>query len=342
MGGAPDSPLFREEAIAARAHRVEGEILLAQPVRTNVLVLLVCLIVAAAFLWLALGSYTRTETARGMLVTREPSAKVVALRPGRIVRLLAAEGEHVAAGQTLALVRTEEADGSGGSALGESLAALERQRLLTDEQVRLAARRAQSDRDRLAATLAGIRRQREDLSGQIGIQEQVVASAGELFERVGRLLDSGFISRVEVERRRQAHLAAQQQLAQLHQQRNAFAAEEARAETELGRIAADAGTATATAEAAGEALVQQRARLGGEQSYAIVAPVAGRVAAVHTAAGRAVDASLPLMEIVPDGSPLPPMSTHRAGRSASSDRARRCGCSTTPSPISASGASPPG
>lgn len=296
-------PLFRAQA-TARTSRLEGEILLTQPVRTNMLVLLICTMIGAAGIWLALGSYTRTETARGLLVTRESSAKVVALRPGRIVRLLAAEGDRVAAGQTIAIVRTEEADDSGGSAIGDSLAALDRQRVLTDEQVRLAARRAQSDRDRLAATLAGIRRQREDLSSQIGIQEQVVASAGELFERLGRLLDSGFVSRVEVERRRQLHLAAQQQLAQLHQQRNGFAAEEARAETELGRIAADAGTAAVTAEAAGEALAQQRARLGGERSYAIVAPIGGRVAAVQTAPGRAVDASVPLMEIVPEGSAL--------------------------------------
>jgi len=299
-----DIPLFRADAVSARRQRLDGEILLTQPLRTNLLVLLICGIIAALLLWLSLGSYTRTEAARGMLVTREPSAQVVALRPGRIVRLLVTEGDRVTAGQTLALIRTEESDGSGGSALADSLSALDRQRLLTEEQVRLAARRAQSDRDRLAATLAGIHRQREDLSAQIGIQEQVVASAGELFERLGRLLDSGFISRVEVERRRQAHLAARQQLAQLHQQRNAFAAEEARAQAELGRIAADAGSETATAEAAGEALVQQRARLGGERSHAIVAPVTGRVAAVQSAEGRAVDPSVPLMEIVPEGSPL--------------------------------------
>jgi membrane fusion protein len=296
--------LFRREAVAARGHRLQGEILLVQPVSTNLLVLLICVVVGAVALWLALGTYTRTETARGMLVMREPSAKVIALRPGRIVRLFATEGQRVAAGQTLAIVRTEESDGSGGSALGESLAAVERQRLLTGEQVRLAARRARSDRDRLAATISGIRRQREDLSAQIGIQEQVVASAGALFERLGPLLDSGFISRVEVERRRQAHLAARQQLAQLHLQRNALAAEEARAGAELGRIAADAGSEAASAEAAGEALAQQRARLSGERAYMIVAPIAGRVAAVQTAAGRAVDATLPLMEIVPEGSPL--------------------------------------
>jgi membrane fusion protein len=50
--------------------------------------------------------------------------------------------------------------------------------------------------------------------------------------------------------------------------------------------------------------MQQSARLRGERAYVIVAPIAGRVAALQTASGRAADASLPLMEIVPEGSPL--------------------------------------
>ncbi|HEX8191465.1 MAG TPA: HlyD family efflux transporter periplasmic adaptor subunit [Allosphingosinicella sp.] len=299
-----DLPLFRPDAAAARAQRLEGEILLVQPVRTNIIVLLIVAIVGAAILWLSLGSYTRTETARGMLVTRETSAKVVALRPGRIVRMLVREGERVGAGQRLALVQTEETGVAGESAVALGLEALERQRLLTAEQARLAARRAQSDRDRLAAALAGIRQQRADVSAQIGIQDQVVASAGEIYERVARLLDRGFISRVEIERRRQAHLAARQQLAQLHQQRNALAAEEARTGAELGRFEADAGSEIVAAGSSAQMLAQQGARLRSERAYAITAPVAGRVAALQTAAGRSVDASVPLMEISPEDSPL--------------------------------------
>jgi membrane fusion protein len=299
-----DLPLFRPEAAAARTERLEGEVLLIQPVRTTAVVALIAAIVALVGLWLALGSYTRSETVRGMLVTREASAKVVALRAGQVVRLLVREGDAVRAGQTLALVRTEQPGEAGGSAIAESLDALEEQRVLTGEQARHAARRAASDRERLAATLAGIRQQRRDLGGQVAIQEQAVASSQETFERVAGLLDSGFISRVEVERRRQAWLAGRQQLAQLHQQRNALAAEEARSEAEAGRIEADAGAEAAAAGTAAQSVAQQQARLRGERAYALVAPVGGRVAAVQAAAGRTVDASVPLMEIVPEASPL--------------------------------------
>ena len=301
---APAESLFREEVVFSRRTRVEGEIVLAQPVRTHVLVLLLVGLILLLGLWVALGTYTRTESAKGILVTGDASAKIVALRPGQVGALLVREGDQVRAGQRLAVIRTEQSGEGGGSAIGESLAAIDNQRALSDEQVRVAGRRADSDRARLAATLAGLAQQRADLGAQIALQEQAVASTHDLFQRVDSLMANGFISRVEYERRRQAEIAARQQLAQLRQQWNALAAEANRTAAERARVAADAAGEINSARSAAETLVQQGARLRGERAYTLVAPVSGRVAALQTAAGRAVDASVPLMEIVPEGTTL--------------------------------------
>ena len=278
--------------------------MLAQPVRTHMLVLLLFGIIVMLGLWVVLGTYTRSETARGILVTGEASAKIVAMRPGQITELLVHEGDEVRAGQRLAIVRTEQNSESGDSAIGESLMAIESQRALTDEQIQLAGRRAASDRARLGATIAGFAQQRADLAGQIGLQEEAVASAQDMLDRVQGLLESGFISRIEVERRRQAAIAARQQLAQLRQQSNALNAETHRASAELSRVAADADGEIVAARASAATLAQQQARLNCERAYMLVAPVSGRVAALQTAVGRTVDASVPLMEIVPEGSTL--------------------------------------
>lgn len=278
--------------------------MLAQPVRAQILVLLLFGTVALLALWIALGTYTRTETARGILVTGEASAKIVALRPGQVTELLVREGDYVRAGQRLATVRTEPAGERGDSAIGESLASIESQRALTDEQVVLAGRRAASERARLGATLAGLRRQRADMDGQIALAGEAVASARDMFERIGGLLASGFISRIEVERRRQAYIAARQELARLRQQANALEADAARTAAEMARADVDAGSEIVSARSSAETLAQQGARLRGERAYALVAPVAGRVAALQTARGRPVDPSVPLMEIVPEGAAL--------------------------------------
>ena len=297
-------PFFRKESMESRKARVHGEVILTQPVRIHYLVAGLFAIILIAVLWLTLGTYSRTETARGILATKSASAKIVAIRPGQVTELVVGEGDVVRAGQRLATVRTEQSDEAGGSTVSEGLTAIESQRLLAGQQVRLADRRAGSERARLAAMLAGLAQQRADLAGQITLQEEAVESARSMFERVSGLLESGFISRIEVERRRQAYITARQDLARLHQQRNSSAAESNRTAAELARVAADADSEIVAARSSAETLTQQRARLRGERAYTIVAPISGRVTAVQTALGRTADPAVPLMEIVPEGSAL--------------------------------------
>jgi membrane fusion protein len=105
--------LFRPEVAAARRTRIEGEVVLVQPVRTTMLVLLLFAGIALIAFWVAAGSYARTETARGILVTEQPSAKIVAIRPGQVSELLVREGAQVKAGERLAVIRVEQANESG-------------------------------------------------------------------------------------------------------------------------------------------------------------------------------------------------------------------------------------
>jgi membrane fusion protein len=118
----PQHPLFRPEVAEARKQRVHGEIVLTQPVRTRMLVMLLALAVAIMAAWIMLGRYSRTEVAAGILVTDDASAKVLAIRPGQVTELLVREGDVVTAGQRLAAIRVEQASESGGSEIGEGLA----------------------------------------------------------------------------------------------------------------------------------------------------------------------------------------------------------------------------
>jgi membrane fusion protein len=297
-------PLFRPEASEARRQRVEGEIVLTQPVAAQALVLLLCAVAALLAAWVMLGRYTRTETARGLLVTDSASAKVIAIRPGLVTELLVREGDLVRPGQRLATIRVEQSSDSGASAVAESLGAIDAQRGLTGEQVRIAGARAESERRRIAAALAGLRRQRADLEPQLALQQDAVASAQGLFERLQGVADKGFVSRVEVERRRQAWIAAREDLARLVQQHNALAAQEEGAAAELARVQADRSSEIVTAQVSAETLAQRRAELESQRAYAVTAPVGGRVAALQVAAGRTAEPGIPLMEIVPQGSAL--------------------------------------
>lgn len=304
MNAEPEQPLFRPEVAEARKQRLHGDIVLSQPVGTQALALLLFGIIALLAAWVVFGEYTRAENARGILVTDDPTAKVVAVRPGIVTQLLAREGDLVRAGQRLAIVHVETAGEAGGSAIAESLTAIDVQRGLSAEQVRLAGLRARSDRARLAATLAGISQQRADLAGQINLQEQVVLSSKLTFERLLDVVEKGYLSKVEYERRRQQLLVAQQQLGQFRGQYNALTAEERRAAAELARVDADAGTEVAAARTSAESLTQQRARLRAERAYVVNAPVAGRIAAIQSSVGDSLEGGHTLMSIVPEGTRL--------------------------------------
>lgn len=302
MNAEPGLALFRSEATEARKQRVYGEIVLIPSFRAHVLVLLICALMIFVVVWATLGSYARTETARGMLVTDRASAKVVAVRPGLVAELLVREGDLVSAGQQLAVIRLEQVNDSGGSAIGEGLGAIAAQRNLTNEQVRLAGRRASSDRQRVQSTIGGLRQQRVDLDTQIQLQNEAVASADDLFQKLQSVSKSGFVSRIELERRRQAWIVARQDLARLTQQRNALQAQESSAVAELARVDVDAGSEIATAQMSAESLTQRKAELETERGYVIAAPVAGRVTSLQIAVGRTVQPDIPIMEIIPQGS----------------------------------------
>lgn len=304
MGAEPQHPLFRPEVVEARRQRIEGEVALVQPVRMTAFALLLFLVIVLLAVWIAGGGYARTEIARGLLVTAQPSAKVVAIRPGQVAELLVSEGQEVRAGQRLVVIRVEQPTQSGGSSVAEELGSLENQRRIAEQQLALVSQRGAAERSRLTSIRTGLVQQQADLRRQIELQREVVASSGDLFERIERLVERGYVSRVEVERRRQAWLAARGELARLEQQANAAAAEERRVSADEARADLDSSREAGAVRTSMETLRQQGAQLQQERAYTIVSPVAGRVAAIQTAAGRTVDPSVPLMEVVPDGSAL--------------------------------------
>jgi membrane fusion protein len=296
--------LFRPEVAEARQQRVLGEIVLTQPVPIQIVVILIFGIMSMLVAWLLLGSYARTEVARGLLVTDDASAKVMAIRPGLVTELLVREGELVTAGQRLASVQLEPSGESGGSAIGESLGALRTQRGLAVDQMRLADGKAASERARVTAIVNGLRQQQVDLAGQITLQEEAVGSARDMFERIQNVAEKGFVSKVEVERRRQTWVVTRQELSRLTQQSNAAATQETAAAAELATISLEADSRIVSARIEAETLTQRQAQLKGERAYTIAAPITGRIAALQAAPGRTVDSSLPMMVIVPDQSAL--------------------------------------
>lgn len=292
--------LFRAEVMASQTDRLYGEVVLSQSVPTRILTAGIVGIVAAAGLFIGLGSYSRIETAKGVVVPTGQSSKVFALRPGVISTLLVREGDAVAAGQKLAIVSSDQPAEDGVRYTEEGVAALGAQEGLARDRIALADDNAAQQRARLGASLDGLVQQQANLSRQLALQAQLVASSRNLFEQLGPVIEKGYVSKLEVERRRQSYINAQQQEAQLKTQLDNTATQIAQVEADLGRIVVERAAQVVDAKTALEGYRQQKSRLETERSYAINAPIAGRVTALQTATGRTVGGQVPLLTIIPE------------------------------------------
>lgn len=296
--------LFRSEVLGSSTGRLHGEVIFSQPLSTKLFVGALFSIVAISGVWVSIGTYARIETVPGMLVTSVPSAKVVALQPGVVSELAVQEGQLVRSGERLLVINSDRGSTGGGDVAGRGLGALAARQQLTEAQVAMAGGRATAERGRLATIITSAEQQALSLRDQIALQEQVVASNQQMFDQVLAVVERGFVSKVEMERRRQTLLSSQQSLANLRQQLTARTSDAQQARAQLASVAIEAEQGVSQIRESLQALNAEQARLEGEQSYVITAPIDGRVTALAAGVGRSVNASRPVMVIVPDGAEL--------------------------------------
>jgi membrane fusion protein len=296
--------LFREEVSEFRRTRLHGEVVLTQPLSTRILVFVLFAIIAIVAIWVSKGTYARIETVQGILVTDIPSAKVVAIAPGVVTELNANEGQIVKKGDRLAIINLDRQTSSGAAVASRSLDSLKIRSQLATQQIGLAQRRSAAESERLNAVIGNASQQATSLREQIALQQEVVASNQQLFEQISKVVERGFVSKFDYERRRQTLIGSQQQLAGLRQQLAARISEADQSRAQLSSIAAESAQGAVEIESTLQSIVQQQAQFEGEQGYVITAPISGRVTALQTANGRTASSNIPLMVIVPEKSQL--------------------------------------
>lgn len=296
--------LFRSEVVQAGRDRLHGEVVFTQPLSTKLFASALFAIIAIAAVWISVGTYARIETVPGILVTDVPSAKVVPQQPGVVVDLKVKEGDIVEKGDPLLVIDSDRETVAGGEVAGRSIGAIEQRKQLMQTQMALAGSRAAAERSRLATVISAAEEQVRSLSEQIALQEQVVASNKQIFDQISAVVERGFVSKVEYERRRQTLLSSQQTLANLRQRRTASLSDAAQARSQLDSVAIDAEQGISRLNESLQTMTAEQARLEGEQSYVVTAPISGRVTALATGQGRSATNSRPLMVIVPTDAKL--------------------------------------
>lgn len=251
------STLFRPEALSAHADLRFGRPIGLMPLSWSILTGLLVALALAFIILLCSVSYSRKETARGLLRPVGGDVRVIARSTGVVHTMAVSEGQVVEQGALLATISTARTfrPADVRSELQESL---------PNSSSWLAA-----EDDTLEAEIAALSAEREAAQTAANVNEQRLSMARERVDAARLLDDRGFISRDEMRRREEAVIVQELAIAE----------------------------ARARAASLGAQIAERRARYAAERGYSLVAPIAGTVSALQVSPGETVDLQQPLMTI---------------------------------------------
>jgi membrane fusion protein len=300
-----DRVLFRPEALAFHdQERQWGNVARLQSVSSKVFAWFVIMSVGAVGVFLAVGQYSRKETAVGYLTPSTGTAKIFAPERGTIGQVHVAEGDQVREGQPLITVETDQIAANGVDINSSMLDTLAAQKALLTKNIAAEEQRTGSEHERLNAQARASQAEIIQLQSQAAIQTQQLRAA-ELDLKAGEYLRAkGYMTDLEERRRQMQVLAQRQALSALNQQivtRQNDRTQTLFALQQLPTVMAQKIQAMRD----DLATIQQRIQeVNGRRAYVIRAPTSGRVSTLQATVGQNADPQRLQLEIIPDNGTL--------------------------------------
>jgi membrane fusion protein len=242
-------------------------------------------------------TYSRKAAVTGWLVPDHGFIRATSPAGGLIASLLVMEGDAVEEGQRLAEIRVaaEISGGNAGVAMAEALrdeaAAINTRGAAQIAKLEAEGPQTQTRRDNLRIELGYLEEQATLQQTRVTIAETAVKEV--------EGASPGSIARREIEQRRSAALMAQQELVTLHRQAAAMKREIADLAARLTVIPIEIAATRADTQAAGAGLTERASEAEQRHAVFVLAPVAGRIAALPVAAGQPLAPNATLAVITP-------------------------------------------
>ena len=297
------SELFRREALSHATCRISGGVLLTTPLSVRVLGLFFGSIVAAALIAVSVATYARKVTVTGWLVPDQGLIRATAASAGFVQTVLAKEGQTVEHGATLAEIRTG-AETVGGNISEMFLAELRAESEATRALARMKIERLNAESQQATVRLTKSHLELEHLSRQSELQAQRLQLTRQDLARAGDLATRGIVARAEFEKRQLAALAAEQDVAALQRQIDTLERDISDIEARIVAIPIEKETILAESRSAIANLGQRSIDAETRWTQTVLAPVAGRVAALPVYRGQTVSAGTTVAVVIPEGAKI--------------------------------------
>lgn len=250
--------------------------------------------------FVSIAEYARKETVLGALTSADAVARILPRRDGVVTNLTVREGSHVAAGQALFTIDSQQ-NLERGSTLDTALIEnLDTQIQLVQDQIASEPIRSENDFTRLQTTIRNIKAQRDAVLLQRDIQMERLKASDERRQTLSHLYQSGSVTKVALQDQEAQLLSNRQSLADFERQLAGIERELNQAQLQLEQLPLQRD----------ERLTQLRLNLAdhkrgrveaeGRRAQVIRAPISGYVTALQVSPGQIVDTTRPLMIIVPE------------------------------------------
>lgn len=292
--------LFRQESIDAQRHSFMGRVSVQTPVSFLVLTIVLSFCAATLLIFASLAQFSRKETVGGRLVPTSGLSGLVATQSGVVTKIRVETGDTVLANQVILAINsgaeTERAKVSDFSANGirNRIAEIETQLVAISS-------RSELERRRLDQQAQALLREAGTLNESLVLQKKQIALAQSQVDRVRPLVENGYISLIERDRRVQTVLSLQQGVSDLERQ---IELRRSSARDYLAQAVQVEETSRADiAQVRGSKLTLEQSLIEAEAQGASIlrAPISGEIASLDIHTGEFVAAGTTVATIVAPG-----------------------------------------
>lgn len=296
--------LFRKEALEHNLNRLNGNVVLNSPPSYALLTVFFSVIAIASLLFIAIAEFKDQKTVTGYLVDNQAVVKIYPTSDAIIKSLLVSEGDQVAAGQPLAIIRSNShrLDGSSNDEqlkqeLEKQLESLRLSKSDTVQDIQLRANSLQKDAQSLALKINNLEEKITIIEQRIALAETTLASQKEL-AKVGGVSELDIAqSQAEYLRLRESHLEQLNTLLELQNSQQKNQREQASLPLEKRKLLLSIDTEVSS-------LTRQLLAMSDEIEYEVQARNTGIVSNIVAKEGEFVSQQFPLLTITPVTSEL--------------------------------------
>ncbi|WP_145579304.1 HlyD family secretion protein [Yersinia massiliensis] len=295
--------LFRKEVLAAKSARDIGPVVVISPIPLQVVAITAFIVFITIILFAYFASYTKKATLPGFIFPKDGIVKVYAPQPSRVIKLLTHEGAQVNKGDLLYILNRESSSQLGQTDILVRTELENQHSRMADNHINLT--------NQLLAIENNLKNQIEEsdktrsiLNKKIIIQKKTIALLLEKQTRFKEMHKSGYVSNQELDDNQLVVLSEQTNLDTLYLEEKSLDKQRLDAISYKNEQTASYKDRINQLENTISEVKNQLVRNESNENSYIYAPISGTATSILSQVGQYVDASKPLLVVIPEHEPL--------------------------------------